>query len=173
MLNSTSGSTDDLSLYTRFIYHLPQLTTFRRQLRLLKWLVPGALVLLVVAYELGPSRWTYEGLGFTYHLLAEILVFGTFGPLLAFVLLDLLGHWLDERDTADLQADLLSKAGEKESEADKLCDDTLQVLFATNLLITQIKAQGGELSSGTMEQIEVTEQALNGSIEKLREHMLN
>ncbi len=173
MLDSPSRSIDGSTPIAWLRNRLPGVTTFRRQLWLLKWLIPIGLVLLVVAYELGPSRWTYESLGYTYHLLVEILVFGTVGPLLAFVLLVLLGRWIDERDTADLQAQLLSTAGEKDREVRQLSDDTLQVLFATNLLIGQLKAHDGELLPGTMEQLEVTEQALNESIEKLRSHLLS
>jgi signal transduction histidine kinase len=173
MLDSPLRSISDLNPLARFIDRLPELTTFRRQLRLLQWLIPAGLVLLVVAYELGPSRWTYESLGFTYHLLVEIVVFGTVGPLLAFVLLDLLGRWIEDRETADLQARLLSVAGEKEHEVRELSDDTLQVLFATNLLVTQLKGHEAGLPPGTMEQLEVTGRALNESMEKLRGQLLS
>lgn len=160
-------------LIDRFISGLPGLTTFRRQLRTFKWLIPLAMVLLVVAYELGPSRWTYEGLGFTYHLLAEIFVFGTVGPALAFILLELLGRWIEEKETADLQSRLLAKAGEKELEVRRLGDETIQVLFATSLLITSIKSDGSSLPEDTVAQIEITEKALNDSIKDLRLRLLS
>jgi hypothetical protein len=167
--NPTSGQ----NLPERLRQHLPGLTTFRRQLRILKWLIPMSLVLLVLAYELGPSRWVYESWGFYYHLLAEILLFGTVGPLLAFVLLELIGRWIDEKETADLQSNLLEKAGEKELETRQLNDDTLQVLFATSLLITTIKSDSSGIPSNTVAQIEVTEQALDETIQRLRSHLVS
>jgi len=157
----------------RLSRRLPNLTTFRRQLRILKWLIPTGLVLLVVAYELGPSRWIYDGFGFNYHLLVEIFLLGTVGPLLAFVLLELLGRWIDEKETADLQARLLANAGEKELKVRQLSDDTIQVLFATNLLITTIKSDGSKLPRNTVAQIEITEQALDEAIQRLRSHILS
>jgi hypothetical protein len=157
----------------RFRHRLTEANSFRRQMRLLKWLVPAVMILLVVGYELGPSRWTYEGLGFNYHLLLEIIVFGTVGPLLAFAILELLGRWVDEKDTADLQAQLLTQANEKESQGRQLNDDTIQVLFATSLLMTTIKADGSDLSPATISHIEITEQALSESIKQLADHLLS
>ncbi len=173
MINSPSSPTSGLSLFERLERWLPKLAPFRHQLRILKWFIPFGLVVLVVAYELGLSRWTYEGLGFTYHLLAEILLFGTVGPLLAFVLLELLGRWIDEKETSDLQAHLLAQASEKELKVRQLNDDTLQLLFATSLLMTAIKSDGGNLPPDTVVQIEATEQALNESIKHLRSHLLS
>jgi signal transduction histidine kinase len=152
---------------------LPMPNTFRRQLRTLKWLIPVGLVVLVVAYEIGPSRWAYQGFGFSRHLLIEILLFGTVGPLLAFFLLELLSRWIDEKETADLQADLLAQASEKESKVRQLSDDTIQVLFAASLLMNTIKSDGADLLPGTIAQIETTEHALNESIAQLRSHLLS
>jgi hypothetical protein len=44
-----------------------------------------------------------------------------------------------------LQADLLARAGEREQQVRELSDDTLQVLFATNLVIGQLKADAADL----------------------------
>ena len=154
-----------------FRRRLPKPDSLRRRLRQLKWLIPIALVLLVLAYELGPARWTYQGLGFNYHLLLEIIVFGTVGPLLAYVMLVLLGRWIEEKDTADLQAHLLAQANEKQSEARQLNDNTVQVLFATSLLMTTIKSDGSDLSPATMAQIDTTERALKESLDQLVEHL--
>jgi len=130
-------------------------------------------MLLVVAYELGPARWSYESLGFTYHLLAEMALFGIAGPALAFIVLVLLGRWIDERETADLQAQLLAQANEKELEIRQLNDDMLQVLFATSLLITAFKSEQPDLQANTAAQIEVTEQALTEAMQRLRSYMMN
>ena len=149
------------------------MTTLRRRLGLLKWLIPAGLMLLVIVYELGPARWLHDGLGFSYHLLAEIILFATLGPALAFVLLDLLGRWVDEKETADLQANLLAEANEKEIMVRQVSDDTLQVLFATSLLITTMKSDHFDLPPDTAAQIEATEQALQEAIERLRSHLLS
>jgi signal transduction histidine kinase len=149
------------------------MTTLRRQLGLFKWLIPAGLMLLVIVYELGPARWLNDGLGFSYHLLVEIVLFGTLGPALAFVLLDLLGRWVDEKETADLQAKLLAEANEKEIIVRQVSDDTLQVLFATSLLIATMKSDHFDLPSETAAQIEATEQELQEAIDRLRFHLLS
>jgi len=143
----------------------------RRKFRLLKWLIPLGLVLLVVVYELGPSRWVYNSLGFTYHLAIEILIFGSVGPLLAFFLLEMLGRWTEEKETAELQANLLAQAKEKELEVRQISDDTLQVLFATSLLITTIKSDQSDLSPNTATHIQITEEALRKVMQRVSAHL--
>ena len=148
-------------------------SSFRRNLGLIKWLIPLGLVIVVIAYEVGPSSWVNDSLGFTYHLVIEIFLFGTVGPLLAFLLLELLNRWIEEKETADFQANLLAEAKRKDLEVRQLNDDTLQVLFATTMLIAKIKSDGSDLPSNTVVQIEVTEEALNESIKHLRIHLLS
>ena len=143
-------------------------STFHRKLGLLKWLIPLGMVLLVIAYVIGPSRWIYNTLGFPIHLLAEILFFGTIGPLLAFLLMELLDRWLVEKENAELQAKLLALAEQKELEVSQISDDTIQVLFAAGLLITNLKSEQFDPSLINTSQIEVTEQALHDAIQRLR-----
>jgi hypothetical protein len=79
------------------------LTTLRGRVRWLRRILPVGLLLLVVIYEIGPAYWIHDALGEQYHFLAEILVYGTVGPVLAFLLLDLLDRWLEERETTKLK----------------------------------------------------------------------
>jgi len=151
----------------------PSLITFRRQLWLLRWLVPISLALVVIVYELIISRWTFQNWGFNNHLIVEIAVFGTVGPLLTFGLLELLGRWIQEKETADLQSRLLAKANEKEQKGRQINDTTIQVLFGTSLLMSTIKSEGSNLPVETIHQIEHTEAALKESIELLRTHLLS
>jgi len=147
-------------------------SNLHRKLRLMKWLIPLGMILLVIAYEVGPSRWIYNSLGFTYHLVVEILLFGTVGPLLVFLLLELLDRWLVEKETAAIQANLLARAKKKELEVSQIGDDTIQVLFAASLLLTNFKSDQSEPSIITASQIEATEQALHDAIQQLRSHLL-
>jgi hypothetical protein len=143
-----------------------------RQISRLRWLIPVSLVLLVIAYEVGPSRWVYDAWGFTYHLLVEILLFGTIGPVLVFLCLTLLERWLDEKETSDWQAQLLAKANDHVDRSRQLSDDTLQVLFAMGVLIARFKTDRSELPPDATIQIEATEQALDNAIERLRSHLM-
>lgn len=143
-------------------------SNLHRKLGLLKWLIPLGLVLLVIAYEIGPSRWIHDTLGFTNHLWAEILFFGTIGPLLAFLSIELLDRWLIEKENAEIRARLLAIAKKKELEVSQISDDTIQVLFAAGLLITNLKSEQFDPSLINISQIEVTEQALHDAIQRLR-----
>lgn len=155
----------------RLNYDGSKIVSLRNQFRLLRWLIPLVLMLLVIAYELGPARWIYENLGFNYHLLAEILIFATIGPALVFIALDLLVRWLDERDTADYQASLLTRANENVESSRQLHDDVLQTLFATSLLIAKLKSDANNLSPELTQQIEANDQALEEARQRLQSHL--
>lgn len=146
------------------------MTRFRRRFSLLRWLIPAGLMLLVIAYEIGPARWINARLGFNYHVVAEITLFGTVGPLLAFVLLNFLSRWLDERDTSDLQAQLLTEAREKTQTSRRLCDDALQSLFAAGAIIASLKPDS-EAAPEMAAHVAAAEQQLNQTINKLRDHL--
>jgi signal transduction histidine kinase len=112
----------------------------RRRIGLLKWLVPAVLVLVVALYELGPSHWIDGVYGVEAHLLAEIVLYGTFGPLLAYALLELLDRWLAERETSEAQAEILARATAEARASQQLSDDALQQLFAASLLLDSLSA---------------------------------
>jgi hypothetical protein len=123
----------------------------REHVETLGWALPTTMVLLVVGYELGPARWIYETLGYRYHLLAEIIIFASLGPTLAFIVLQLLRRWLEERETSDLQAHLLARSRAEAEGSRQLNDDALQELTA---------------------QVEQTEDALQDAVGQLRSHLL-
>ncbi len=144
----------------------------REHLELLSWAVPLAMLALVAVYELGPSRWLYETYGFEYHLIAELILFATFGPLLAFSILHLLRRWLEERDTSELQAALLARSRAEAEGSRQLNDDALQVLFAAGVLIDTLKAGNDGLPPHLESQVHETEQALQQAVAQLRSHLL-
>lgn len=138
----------------------------------LSWVVPVAMLVLVVGYELGPARWIHMRFGLNYHLAAELLIFATLGPALAFVLLQLLRRWLEERDTSDLQAALLAQTRAEAQGSRQLNDDALQVLFAAGVLIDTLKAGNQSLPPNLVKQIDETEVALQEAVAQLRSHLL-
>lgn len=145
----------------------------KEHLPLLTWSVPLVMVILVIGYEFGPSRWIHHNLGANYHLGAEVLLFGTLGPALAFSLLQLLGRWLEERDTSELQAQLLARSQAEAERSRQLNDDALQVLFAAGMLIDTLKSGNEDLPPEMVTQVEETEQALQDAVAQLRGHLLN
>ena len=147
------------------------LYTLRRWLGLLQVLVPAGLVLLVVAYEIGPARWIYDGLGEAYHFVAEILFYGTVGPVLAFLLLHLLHRWLEEKETSDVQAQVLAQAREYARTSRELSDDALQTLFAASMLLASLKSAVPDLPPEAASSLLEIEQSLDLAIQKLRNHL--
>lgn len=74
------------------------------RIRLLRWAFPLALTILVALYQLGPARWVHNRYSDPVHFGVEILFYGTGGPLLAFWVLTLVSHWLDEKEHAEQSA---------------------------------------------------------------------
>jgi signal transduction histidine kinase len=147
------------------------LTVMRQRVHVLKRIVPLGLLALVVLYEVGLSQWIYMGLGDGYHYLAEIVVYGVFGPVLAYLLLHFLDRWLEERETSELQARLLSQAKLRHQISREISDDALQTLFAASVLLASLRDTLPEVSPETTSALIKTEQAMDRAIRQLREHL--
>ena len=128
-------------------------------------------MLLVVIYEIGPARWIQDGVGDAYHFVAEILLYGTVGPLLAFLLLRFLGRWLEERETSELQAQVLAQAREHARVSRELSDDALQTLFAVSTLLASLESTLPNLSPEAAPTLHETQQSLDCAIRRLRDHL--
>ena len=157
----------------RMLQNGPETASVRKWLRILRWLLPVSMLLLVVAYQLVAARWFQNNVGEQYHYLAEILFYGTIGPAFAFMLLHFLGRWLEEKETSDLQAKLLAQAREYAGISNKLNDDALQTLFAARILINSIEAGLEKQDQGAAALLKRTETALEVAIKELREHLEN
>ena len=151
---------------------LPSTDHVRRFLPRLRWLIPLGLALLVIIYEIGPAFWIYESYGIDAHIMVEIVVFGTIGPLLSFFLLNFLERWLEERETSDLQAQILAQAQQDAHTSRVLSDYAIQMLFAAGTLITSLKESHPELTEETAVQIQGIENSLNQAIAQIRTHLL-
>jgi hypothetical protein len=146
----------------------PRLPALRRWLDLLQWLAPALMILLVVAYEVGPARWLHQHLGSEPHILAEILFFGTLGPLLVFVLFHFLRRWLEEKETSDLQALILEQAQVRAQETYAATDEALQALFAASVLLASLEARNKDFTPQEVDTLHQTRRALDQHIEHLR-----
>jgi len=147
------------------------LTVMRQRVHVLKRIVPLGLLALVVLYEVGLSQWIYVGWGDGYHYLAEIVVYGVFGPVLAYLLLHFLDRWLEERETSELQAQLLNQAKLRHQISCEISDDALQTLFAASVLLASLRDALPEVSPETTSTLIKTEQAMARAIRQLREHL--
>ena len=149
------------------------LRRLRQRLGQVKWLIPVGLMFLVATYELGPARWIYAAGGFNALTVADVLIFGTVGPVLAFFALSLLEQWFEERETSDLQAEILAHARRDAERSRQLNDDAIQVLFAASALISSLQFVQAEIPMEYATQLRNTETALDDAIRNLRLHLLS
>jgi signal transduction histidine kinase len=145
----------------------------RAQIRVLQWVVPLGLVLLVVIYQLGLARWILERFGLEQHLIAEIIVFAVVGPLLAYWLLHFLNRWIEEKEISDFQAQLLAHTREQARLSHELSDKALQTLFAASILLSTLRSSLDDLSPEETSTLLQTQDALNSAIQQIRDHLEN
>ena len=146
---------------------LEALAVLRRRLHWLRWLRPAGLAALVIAYELGPAHWIHTRLGDNWYFVAEIVVYGTFGPGLAWLLLHFLDRWLEERETTEVQAGVLAQAREQARVNHDLTDAALQTLFALSLHLDTLQTNVPDLEPATAARFAQTKQAVGDAIQKL------
>jgi lysylphosphatidylglycerol synthetase-like protein (DUF2156 family) len=149
-----------------------RLPALRHRIRLLRWLVPLTMIALVIAFEALIGHWLLAEYGRGWHMVAEVLFYGTAGPILAFILLALFERWLDERDTSDYQAQLMTQARADVQRSRALCDDAVQALFSAGALIQTLEAEA--TACGLHENAVPTaaaQDALNDIIANLRTHL--
>lgn len=153
---------------------LPWEQLFRHQsLRRMRWVLPLFMAALVVVYEFVAGHMFQPNFGKMAHELSDILIFGTVGPVLIFVLLDYLDRFVQERETSDLQAELLRRAQKEAESGRELIDEAIQIMFSTSTLIDLLKEGQQDLPDQTEAQIEGTEQALDDYIRRLRGHLMS
>lgn len=107
----------------------------------LRWLAPLAMLGLVVLYEAGPARWLTIRWGGVVHLAGELVFYGTVGPVLALIAMELLRRWLSERETSELQAHLLDQAHGQDLAHAEDTEIAVQKVFAASLLLQSLTTE--------------------------------
>jgi hypothetical protein len=143
------------------------LASLRRRLDLLRWLVPAALLLLVIVNELGLARWVHLNLGDMAVTTLNIVLYGSIGPALAYFMLTFIGRWLEERETSELQSQALHQARAQVQRSHDLTDDALQTLFATSVVLDNLTDGLSDLTPKTATHFHAARQAVTHAIEQL------
>ena len=143
------------------------LESLTHRLDVLRWAVPGGLLLLVVIYELGVRPWVQATLGQMADVVLDIVLYGSVGPLLSYFLLTFIDRWLAERETSALQSQALHQARAQVQRTHDLTDDALQTLFATSLLLDHLTHDLPGQSADAADKFRQAEQAVNRAIEQL------
>ena len=149
---------------------LPYQILYKR-IRLIRVLLPLLVILLVSVYVFGPARWIHNALGLEYHLMAELVIFGSLGPLFAFIMLDLIARWMEERQTSDLQAKVLEETRLEVYQNRLLSDDALQAIFAASIQLDSLRKHSPDLSTESCRALEEANRALYRAIKPLRSHL--
>lgn len=143
------------------------LANLRRRLDLLRWLVPAALLLFVIVHELGLARWVHLNLGDMAVTILNILLYGSVGPALAYLMLTFIGRWLEERETSELQSQALHQARAQVQRSHDLTDDALQTLFATSVVLDNLTDGLADLTPKAAAHFHEARQAVTHAIEQL------
>src|SRR5262245_55971494 len=95
----------------------------RQRVERLRWLAPTGLLLLVIINELGLARWVESHVGHGVSIVLDILIYGSVGPVLAYLLLTVIGRWLEERETSEAQSEALLRVRALAQRNHDLSDD--------------------------------------------------
>jgi hypothetical protein len=145
----------------------PWYALLRRRLRVLRWAGPISLFVLVVAYQFGPALWLERNFGPSARQIGAVLFYGTVGPILLWLLLEMLDRWLHERETSELQSSLLMQAREAARARDESSDTALQKLFAANLLIQSLTKDSDLNNAPVTDNLLIAHQALEDALRDL------
>jgi signal transduction histidine kinase len=142
----------------------------RRRLHWLQWAAPAVMAMAVVFYVVGPGELIYRTQGYQRHQIAEILFFGTIGPVLIFFLFNLLGRWLEERETSELQALVLAQAREHARISREVTDDALQAIFAASVMLNSLESRVPDLPPEVIDQLRQANRAMDPILQQLYAH---
>jgi len=143
----------------------------RRRVYVLMRVIPVGLLMFVLIYEFGLSSWIQTHFGSSAHIITDIVIYGLVGPVLAYLVLHFLDRWLEERETSELQSQLLIQARQRAQTSAELSDTALQTLFAASILISSLKSGSAGLLPETKIDLARTEESLNRAIQQIRNHL--
>lgn len=149
---------------------LPHYILYKR-IRFLRLALPTSVIALVAIYLLGPARWIHTTFGLEYHMLVELIFFGSLGPLVAFLVLDLLSRWIEERQTSELQARVLEEARADAHRTRMLSDTALQAIFAASIQLASLRKQMPDLSPEASQALDEANHALQRAVHPLRTYL--
>lgn len=142
-----------------------------RLARSMRWISPLTFFVLVILYQLGLAFWIHQNIGHELHFVAEILFYGGGGALMAFLLVDFFAKWREEKETSDLQAQVLEQTREYLINSRRLSDSALQTLYAASVYLASLKPATEFPPNGTHYGLQDTEDALDRAIQQLRDHL--
>jgi hypothetical protein len=139
-----------------------------KRIRFLRVAMPIIVVALVALYLFGPARWIHSSLGLEYHMLVELIFFGSLGPAVVFLLLDLLARWIEERQTSELQARFLEEARADIQRTRLQSDNALQSVFAASMQLASLRKQLPDMPQEANQALEEVNFALQRAVNPLR-----
>jgi len=69
-----------------------------QRISILRWLLPIALAILSVSYQLGPAAWVHDRFSHELHYIVEILFYGLAGPMFVYMAVGQISRWLEEKE---------------------------------------------------------------------------
>lgn len=76
----------------------------RRQIAVLRWVLPLLVAALGILYEVGPGRWIHDSFGASDYFNLDIIFYATVAPLVVYIALTRISQWRDDKEQAEHQA---------------------------------------------------------------------
>ena len=82
----------------------PTDSTISQRISTLRWLLPIALAILSVIYQLGPAAWVHDNFSHDLHYIVEIFFYGLVGPMFVYMAVGQISRWLEEKEHVEYLA---------------------------------------------------------------------
>ncbi|MEK7439873.1 MAG: ATP-binding protein [Chloroflexota bacterium] len=82
----------------------PTDSTISQRISTLRWLLPIALAILSVIYQLGPAAWVHDRFSHDLHYIVEIFFYGLVGPMFVYMAVGQISRWLEEKEHVEYLA---------------------------------------------------------------------
>lgn len=128
-----------------------RVTPVSRRVYLLRWLLPAAIVVVVVIYQLVFAAYAHDNFGHTEHTAMELLFYAGLGPVVAWATLTQIGRWLNEKEEAEqaVRAGERQLAGIVDASTDAILSvDAQAIIRSWNRGAARLFGYGGEEQIG-------------------------
>lgn len=78
------------------------------RLRLMQWMLPAAIGLLVAVYQIGLARYVHENFGAWPHYAMEVLLYGAMAPIVMWFILGIVRTWVGQKEQAETEVHRLN-----------------------------------------------------------------
>lgn len=132
------------------------------RLRLIQWALPVTITVMAALYQLGPARYVHDNFGDWSHYALEVFFYGSTGPIVVWLTLRLVRHWVELKERAEAEVYRLN------AELQQRVDERTRELRDKNAALASANAQLQELDRLKSEFVSLVSHELRAPLTNMR-----